>query len=163
MTTVALCCIVTSFCHSLVDSVIIMLALWNRADHYIFALWFLLSSFSLFNLSRRRLELDVCHTSPYFDTWCGLSANFRRRSEMCCTRLTGNAGRKKSRQKSPSGHHHTLCRAISSQLRHVSTIGKPPFPQIDIIGAVVIVWRVRGKLSGLFCAILCATLSLIHI
>jgi len=33
-----------------------------------------------------------------------------------------------------------------------------PFPQIDIIRAVVIVWRVRGKLSGLFCAILCATI-----
>jgi len=34
----------------------------------------------------------------------------------------------------------------------------PPFPQIDIIGAVMFVWRVRGKLSGLFCAILCATI-----
>ena len=49
---------------------IIMVALWNRADHYIFALWFLLllllSFFFLFsspNLSRRRL--DVCHTSTY--------------------------------------------------------------------------------------------------
>ena len=30
----------------------------------------------------------------------------------------------KSRQKWPSGHHRTTCRAISSQLRHVSTIGK---------------------------------------
>jgi len=30
----------------------------------------------------------------------------------------------KSRQKSPSGHHPTMCRAISSQLRHVSTIRK---------------------------------------
>jgi len=30
----------------------------------------------------------------------------------------------KSRKKSPSGHHRTICRAISSQLRHVSTIGK---------------------------------------
>jgi len=41
-----------------------MVALWNRADHYIFALWFLLlSSFSLPNLSRRRL--DVCHTSTH--------------------------------------------------------------------------------------------------
>ena len=29
-----------------------------------------------------------------------------------------------------------------------------PIPQIDIIGAVVIVWRVRG----LFCAVLCATI-----
>jgi len=27
-------------------------------------------------------------------------------------------------QNSPSGHHRTTCRAISSQLRHVSTIGK---------------------------------------
>ena len=29
--------------------------------------------------------------------------------------------------------------------------GPSPFPQIYIIGAMVIVWRVRGKLSGLFC------------
>ena len=35
---------------------------------------------------------------------------------------------------------------------------QPPFPQIDIIGAVVIVWSEGGKLSGLFCAILCATI-----
>jgi len=40
-----------------------------------------------------------------------------------------------------------------------------PFPQIDIIGAMVIVWRVRGKiiksegkLSSLFCAILGTTI-----
>jgi len=41
-----------------------MAALWNRAGHYIFALWFLLLSsffFSLPNLSHRRL--DVYHTS----------------------------------------------------------------------------------------------------
>ena len=46
-----------------------MVALRNRADHYIFALWFLsfffLLSFFLSspNLSRRRL--DVCHTSTH--------------------------------------------------------------------------------------------------
>jgi len=40
-----------------------MVALWNRADHYIFALWLLLSFFSLPNLSRPRL--DVCHTSTH--------------------------------------------------------------------------------------------------
>ena len=34
------------------------------------------------------------------------SANLECRSEMCCTRLAANTGRK-SRQKSPSGHHHT--------------------------------------------------------
>ena len=38
---------------------------------------------------------------PYFDTWCGLSANLECRSETCCTRLAVNTGRKKS----PSWHH----------------------------------------------------------
>jgi len=44
-----------------------MAALCNRAGHYIFALWFLSSSSSIFfsspNLSGRRL--DVCHTSAH--------------------------------------------------------------------------------------------------
>jgi len=42
-----------------------MVALWNRADRYIFALWLLLSFFffSSPNLSRRRL--DACHTSTH--------------------------------------------------------------------------------------------------
>jgi len=44
---------------------IFMVTLWNRADHYIFMLWFVLSSFFISspNLSRRRL--DVCHTSTH--------------------------------------------------------------------------------------------------
>jgi len=43
----------------------VMVALWNRADHYIFMLLFVLSSFffSSPNLSRHRL--DVCHTSTH--------------------------------------------------------------------------------------------------
>jgi len=57
-------------------------------------------------------------------TWCGLSANLGYRSETCCTRLAENTGRKKS----PKIRHlriiAQLCRAMSSQLRHVSTIGK---------------------------------------
>jgi len=44
---------------------------------------------------------------PYFHTWCGLSANLECRSEMCCTRLARNAGRKKIAKNSPSGHHRT--------------------------------------------------------
>jgi len=48
-------------------SSIVMVALRNRADHYIFMLWFLssiyLSLFSSPNLSGRRL--DVCHTSTH--------------------------------------------------------------------------------------------------
>ena len=61
---------------------------------------------------------------PYFYTWCGLSANSECRSEMCCTRLAGNAGPKKSPKIRHLGTIAHLCRAISSQLRHVSTIGK---------------------------------------
>jgi len=52
---------------------------------YLLLLFFISSP----NLSRRRL--DVYHT---FHTWCGISANLECRSEMCCTRLAGNAGYK---------------------------------------------------------------------
>jgi len=61
---------------------------------------------------------------PYFHTWCGLSANLRCRSETCCTRLAENTGR----QKMPKIRHlctiAQICPAISSQLRHILTIGK---------------------------------------
>jgi len=42
-------------------------------------------------------------------------------SEMCGTRLAENTGRKKNRH---FGTIAQLCRAVSSQLRHISTIGK---------------------------------------
>jgi len=48
---------------------VVMVALWNRADHYIFVLWFLsifyllLLLFSSPNLSGR--TLDVYHTSTH--------------------------------------------------------------------------------------------------
>jgi len=58
----------TGFCHF--AAILFMVALYNRADHYIFALWFLssflfffLSFFSSPNLSGRRL--DVYHTSTH--------------------------------------------------------------------------------------------------
>jgi len=41
----------------------VMVALWYRADHYIFILWFLSSFFSSPNLSVR--TLDVYHTSTH--------------------------------------------------------------------------------------------------
>jgi len=41
-------------------------------------------------------------------------------SEMCCTRLAENTGRKNRH----FGTIAQLCRAVSSQLRHVSTTGK---------------------------------------
>jgi len=98
-----------------------MAALCNRAGHYIFALWFLLYSIffiSLPNLSRRRL--DVYHTSTH---------------GVALVRIL-DAGLKRARaslkvqdaKKSPKIRHlgtvEQICRAISSQLRHVSTIGK---------------------------------------
>jgi len=87
-----------------------------------FVLSFLLSSsfflsFFVAYLSGRRLDV---HTTILLH-----SANLECRSEMCCTQLAGNTGPKK---KSPKNHHlGTIaqhCRAISSQLRHLSTIGK---------------------------------------
>jgi len=50
-------------------------------------------------------------------------ANLECRSEMCCTRLAGNAGSKKSPKIRHLGTVAQVCRAISSQLRHISTIG----------------------------------------
>jgi len=80
-----------------------MVALWNRADHYIFILWFLsiLFFFSSPNLSGR--TLDVYHTS----TRCGPSANLECRSKTCCEWLTVNTGPKKIVKNWQNGHHCT--------------------------------------------------------
>jgi len=61
---------------------------------------------------------------PYFNTWCGPSANLECRSEACCTRLAENTGRKKVAKNRHLGTITQLCRAISSQLRHISTMRK---------------------------------------
>ena len=71
---------------------ILMATQCNRAGHYIFALWFLLSSFFIRIISAVAdwMPSILAHT-------CGLkSANLRRRSETCCTALAANTGRKKS-------------------------------------------------------------------
>jgi len=80
---------------------------------YIFILWFL--SFFFFsspNLSGQRL--DVYHTC----------VNLECSSETCCARLAENTARKKSPKSRHLGTVAQLCRAISSQLKHISTIGK---------------------------------------
>jgi len=82
---------------------LIMANLHSRCRHYIFVLFLLSFFFSSPNLSGRRL--DVYYTSTVY-TWCGPSANLECRSEIWCTRLAGNAGRKKIAN-SPSGHHRT--------------------------------------------------------
>jgi len=52
------------------------------------------------------------------------SVNLRCRSETCCRRLAENTGRNKVAKSRHLGTIAQLCRAISLQLRHVSTIGK---------------------------------------
>jgi len=73
---------------------IIMAVLRSRCGRYIFALRFLSFYLSFLlsspNLSSRRL--DVYHTSTH-DVH-GLNACLECMSEMCCTRLAGNTGRK---------------------------------------------------------------------
>jgi len=104
---------------------IFMAALCNRPDHYIFALRFLLLLsmffFSSPNLSGRKL--DVYHTSTHGVTLVQIYP-VECRSEMCCTRFAGNAGPKKSPKNCHLGTIAQICLAISSQLRHISTIGK---------------------------------------
>ena len=95
-----------------------MAALRRRCGHYIFLL-FLPSSFF-----PRLISASQNGCLPYFDTWCGLSANLECRSETCCTRLAGNVGPKNSPQNHHLGTIAQFCRAISLQLRHVSTIEK---------------------------------------
>jgi len=85
---------------------------------------------------------------PYFYTWCGPSANLECRSEMWCTRLAGNVGRKKS---SKIRHLRTikqLCRAISLQWKHVLTIGKKV--NFGPITAEICwqVWGIPANLNG---------------
>jgi len=46
---------------------------------------------------------------------------------MCCTRLAGNAGPEKSPKIRHLGTIAQLCRAIFSQKRHVSSVGKKDF------------------------------------
>ena len=70
---------------------------------------------------------------PYFHTWCGLSANLECMSEMCCTRLAENLN---NIQDGKIRHLRTIAqifRAMSSQLRYVSTIGKKLVNQQHIL------------------------------
>jgi len=78
-----------------------MVALCNRADHYIFILF--LSFFFLSSFFPRLSQRSEIGCLPYFGTWRGLSANLECRSEMRCTRLAAKTGRKKS----SSRHHRT--------------------------------------------------------
>jgi len=67
---------------------------------------FYLSSFYLFPRLISAVR-DWMSSLPYFCIWCGLSANLESMSEMCCTRLAANTGRKNL----PFWHHPTTLSA----------------------------------------------------
>ena len=56
--------------------------------------------------------------------WPYFSGNLGCRSEKCCGRLAEITGRKKVAKNRHLGTIAQICMAMSSQLRHVSTIGK---------------------------------------
>jgi len=112
---------------------VLLLYRWTTppmADHYILPCdFYLLSSIYLLsffysspNLSGRRL--DVYHTFTHGVALVRM--NLECRSEMCCWRLAANTGRK-SRQKSPSGHHRTTSTdfAALNRGRHLCSAGRP--------------------------------------
>jgi len=71
--------------------------------HSSFVMFLLLSSFfpRLISAAADWMSTILLHMVwPY-------SANLERRSEMCCTRLAGNAGPEKSQKNSPTRHHRT--------------------------------------------------------
>jgi len=114
---------------------LVMVALRNRADHYIFALWFLYFFFSSPNLSGRRL--DVYHTSTHGVALvrisdAGLKPAARGLLEM--------QDAKKVAKNSHLGTIAQFCRAMSSQLRHVSTIGKKLVKQRYVLHVPTIWW-----------------------
>jgi len=129
---------------------LIMATLCNKAGHYIFALWFFLllysSSFFLFFLCLTSAVRDWMSTILLHMVEC--------RSESCCTQLAENAGPKKDRH---LGTIAQLCRAVSSQLRHVSTVKKnllstnisPTCPyNILNFGLLALVWGTPANFNG---------------
>ena len=102
-------------------TLLFMAALCNRAGHYIFILWFLLSSSSFFP---RLISAVGDWMSAIILHMVWPQCEFKCRSETCCTRLAGNTGRKNDAKNRHLCTISQLCRAISSQLRHISTIGK---------------------------------------
>ena len=71
----------------------LMAALRNRAGHYIFALWFLSFYLPIFFPRLISAVGDWMSTKLPHMVW-PYSADLECRSEMCCTRLAENTGRK---------------------------------------------------------------------
>jgi len=90
------------------------------ADIIFLPCYFFLSSFFISDLISAAADW-MSNILPHMAWPC---ANLECRSEMCCTRLAGNTGRKNNAKNRHLRTIAQLRRVISSQLRHVSTIGK---------------------------------------
>ena len=100
------------------SKLIIMAALRSRCGHYILQLWFLHSFFS-------RLFSAVGHwMSAIFPHIMWSECEFRMHVWNVLHAACWKYRTQKWCKKSLSAHHDTICPAISSQLRHISTIGK---------------------------------------
>jgi len=94
--------------------------MYNRAGHNIFALWFLSSSIFFFP---RLISAAAAWISTILPQMLWPYANLECTSEfkMCCTRLAGNTGRKKS----PFWHHRTnLSGYIFATKAYIDNTGK---------------------------------------
>ena len=98
----------------------IMAALWNRAGHFIFAVVsssFYLSIFFSFLPNLSRCKLDVYYTSTHGVALVRIYDAGVKRAAHGSLKIQNS----KNRHLGTITH---LCLAMSSQLRHVSTIGK---------------------------------------
>jgi len=101
-----------------------MAALRSRCGHYIFAMWFLSIFFFYLSFFPRLISAAADWMSTILRHMVWPYSNLECRSEMCCTRLAANAGPKKVAKNRHLGTIAQICRAMSSQMRYASTIGK---------------------------------------
>ena len=113
---------------------VFVVALWNKADHYIFALWFLSSSFFLLfsspNLSRRRL--DVCHTSTQFECQ-------GRRSKVKVTR---------DKKRAVHAHHPSSVRMVRARCKRPHAAADGTIPSLPGVISAACVWFMFGRTSS---------------
>jgi len=85
---------------------------------------------------------------PYFYTRCGFSTNLECRSEMCCTQLPGNTGRKNS----PSKDHRTTLSGYIFANRKKNllniNISSIRLHNMANFGSLAAVWGTPANLTG---------------
>ena len=101
-----------------------MAALWNRAGHYIYVMWFLSSSSFFLFFFPRLISAAADWMSAILPHMVWPSCEFRMHVWNLLRVARWKTGRKNDAKNRHLGAIPQLCRAISSQLRHISTIGK---------------------------------------